>query len=141
MKIYISGKIGEQNPSEATFLKFGRVQEALEREGHEVINPASPTWQALLKAKWTAYHSIKGDIPTYKFIMLEDIAALTRCDAICLLPDYAQSPGATAEAMFARACGIGIYRMDEHGNIESTDIDIETRTGRDDEPRQTEETL
>lgn len=141
MKIYISGKIGEQALSEATVLKFGRVQAALEREGHEVINPASPAWQAWLRVKWTAYHSRTGGSPSYKFIMLKDIAALAGCDAICLLPDYAHSPGATAEAMFARACGIGIYRMDEHGNIESTAIDIETRTGRDDETKQTEETL
>lgn len=141
MKIYISGKIGEQNLSEATVLKFGRVQAALEREGHEVINPASPTWQALIKAKWRAYHSINGDIPTYKFIMLEDMAALVRCDAICLLPDCAQSPGASAEAMFARACGIAIYRMDEHGKIVRTKIEVNARIRRDDETKQTEETL
>ena len=49
MKVYISGKIGENEISEATRNKFLNAAKVLAAEGHEAFNPCGDNWVNYLK--------------------------------------------------------------------------------------------
>ena len=106
MKVYISGKIGEEVISEATRQKFARAEEMLKAKGHEVTNPASDKCQMLLRysLKREKKHGYKGDI--YSFALMTDLVSIWRdCDAVYFLEDWENSPGAQSEHSFAMAIG------------------------------------
>lgn len=108
--IYISGKMGEKVLSEATVKKFEVAQEKLVNEGWAVINPASPVFQRsaqkhveIEEKKW---QNLKhGEFDLYAWLLLWDMHSLALCDAIYMLSDWKDSPGATAEYYYAKACG------------------------------------
>ena len=82
MKIYIAGKItGDENYYE----KFLEAELRLEHDGHTVINPA----RLPLGLKPMDYMHIC-------FAMIEV------ADAVCLLPDYGDSLGASLEELYTR---------------------------------------
>lgn len=120
MKIYISGKIGEEVISQDTAEKFARAEKMLEglkdgkgrRMFKEVFNPADPDWQ---RALGEAYNSYLGFavMDKYTYVLMQDIKRLAKYDAIYLLEDYDVSPGATAEYHFALATGKEIFFQGE----------------------------
>lgn len=111
-KVYIAGKIGETYPSEATIRKFEKAERLLQSKGYDVFNPTrsglGATADILAKEKGTDF---------YREIMLLDLDVLAKCDAICMLPDWTESPGAEVEFHFAKAIGLEImcknYDKDE----------------------------
>lgn len=106
MKVYISGKIGEEVISEATRQKFARAEEMLKAKGHEVTNPASDECQRLLRysLKREEKYGYKGDF--YSFALMTDHVSIWRdCDAVYFLEDWENSPGAQSEHSFAMAIG------------------------------------
>ena len=115
MKVYISGKIGEEVLSEATREKFARAEAMLRAQGYEVRNPASQESQGLLRYSWgmeKAKHGCDGDF--YSFALVTDIVSIWKdCDAVYMLPDFLDSPGAKAEHAFAIATGKQVYYADE----------------------------
>lgn len=102
-KVYISGKIGEDVLSEATRQKFAEAESLLRSKGYEVFNP---TTSGLGKCAEKA--AKKYGTTFYKEILVYDIMALKGCDAIYLLPDWNDSPGAILEFFYARAVGLEI---------------------------------
>ena len=102
-KVYIAGKIGEEVPSEATLRKFAKAEELLQSKGYLVFNPTrsglGATAEVLAQEKGTDF---------YTEIMLLDLDMLSKCDVICMLADWTESPGATAEFYFAKALGLEI---------------------------------
>ena len=107
--IYISGKMGEKILSEATVKKFEEAHRKMEEAGWSVINPASYVFQQ------DAQRKVGSDIEEYKqtgFVNLDwyagmllyDMEVLALCDAIYMLSDWQDSPGATAEYYYAKAC-------------------------------------
>ena len=52
MKVYISGKIGEEVISEATRQKFAKAEEMLKAKGYEVFNPCDERWLNTLKREY-----------------------------------------------------------------------------------------
>ena len=102
-KVYISGKIGEEVLSEATIRKFARAEEALRSKGYYVFNPTrsglGATADVLAEEKGTDF---------YREIMLIDLDVLAKCDTICMLADWVDSPGATVEYYFAKALGLEV---------------------------------
>lgn len=100
MKIYISGKIGTDTISDEIRDKFNVVAAIIENCGHEVVNPVDPLHQNI----GGSYLSSDIDDP-YTRHLLYDLALISRCDAIFLLPDWQDSPGAKAELSFAAAIG------------------------------------
>ncbi len=79
MKFYIAGKItGDLNYKE----KFDKAEKALSRLGHSVMSPA-----------WLKEYC-EFSYADYIFI---STAMQMKCNALLLLPDWANSPGATAE--------------------------------------------
>lgn len=119
MKVYISGKIGEEVISEATRQKFARAEEMLKAKGFEVFNPTNEDWQTNLelgyeKDKLLFQPYIDGHIQDfYGYVLLRDLMALSIKDAIYMLPDFLDSKGAKAEHAFAIATGIQVYYADE----------------------------
>ena len=112
--IYISGKMGEKVLSKATIKKFEVAQDKLVSEGWAVINPASPVFQRdaqkhvkIEEKKWQDLEF--GEFDWYAWLLLWDMHSLALCDAIYLLKDWQDSPGATAEYYYAKACGKEIY--------------------------------
>lgn len=80
MKVYIAGKVSDL-PSWEVFIKFAQAEMWLREKGHEPVNPLR-----LCSSKWTWEQCMRVCIPE-----------LMKCDAICLLHDWAESRGAVWE--------------------------------------------
>jgi nucleoside 2-deoxyribosyltransferase len=108
--IYISGKMGEKVLSEKTIAKFNAAQARLEKDGWEVVNPADGQFQreaervvTMEEARWRN-ENIEGEFDWYSYILLFDLHIVAQCDAIYMLSDWRDSPGATSEHAYALAC-------------------------------------
>ena len=118
IKVYISGKIGEKIISEATRRKFAKAEEVLKAKGFDVFNPCSEEWEEHLRKRHVEDSKVyqpymeEGRMPDfYTYALLRDQMALATKDAICLLPDWKDSPGAKAELAFAHAIGLKVYEL------------------------------
>jgi|GEM_PF-2322466 hypothetical protein len=103
MKIYISGKIGEEVLTEATREKFARAERMLRQLGYDVFNPTTSGLGATAEE-----HAKKHGTTFYREILVCDIIALNLCDAIYMLRDWHNSPGSFVELCFAQATGIDV---------------------------------
>lgn len=108
MKVYISGKIGEDVLSDATREKFAKAEAYLKGWDFEVFNPTTSGLgeraEELAKVNGTGF---------YTEIMKLDLAELELCDAIFLLTDWIDSPGAKKELSRAKELGLAIW----HENV------------------------
>lgn len=109
MRVYISGKIGEEYPSPETLAKFKAVDDMLRGRGYEVFNPTTSGLghdadEAVLQAR-----DLGLETTWYAEILKLDLDALSFCDAIYLLEDWQQSPGAKSEYQFALATGKRVF--------------------------------
>lgn len=114
MYVYISGKIGERVISEATRKKFERAQKMLLGLGHKVMDPASEIYQksmlkevAIEEKKWSQVSDIEFNWQAW--VLLWDLHNVALADAVYMLEDWHDSPGATAEYYFAIASGKKIF--------------------------------
>ena len=97
MKIYLSGKItGDANYRQ----KFGSMEKELLSYGYVVFNPA-----------------ILPDGFEYEDYMDLDLLILSRCDAIFLMRDWKNSPGATREYEEAKRLGLRILTEEDLDNF------------------------
>ena len=93
MKIYLSGKItGDANYRQ----KFGSMEKELLSYGYVVFNPA-----------------ILPDGFEYEDYMDLDLLILSRCDAIFLMRDWKNSPGAKREYEEAKRLGLRILTEED----------------------------
>lgn len=120
MRVYISGKIGKNNPSPETLAKFKKAEDMLRSKGHEVFNPATSGLGELAELLTRSRLSLHQEITDkdiqkrrmrswYECILALDIEELTFCDAIYMMDDHIESPGARAEFAFALATGKQIF--------------------------------
>ena len=110
-KIYISGKMGEKSLSETTRDKFAQAEERLKAEGWDPINPATDEYQDFMQGvlaeafeDWED-SDIEGEWNEYAEMLMHDLRIISLCDALYMLADWKQSPGATAEHAYAKALG------------------------------------
>jgi hypothetical protein len=89
MRVYVAGKMS--GLPDLGFPAFHAAAAKLRAEGHEVINPAEI--QPDQTAEWGA-------------CLRDCLAALVRCDAIALLPNWDDSRGARLERHVARELGL-----------------------------------
>lgn len=104
MKVYISGKIGEEVLSEDTRNKFAKAETLLHDLGFDVFNPTTSGLGH--RAEELA---VKNGTDFYTEIMKLDIDALRGCDIIYLLLDWKDSPGAKVEKAEAERLGLSIW--------------------------------
>jgi hypothetical protein len=90
-KVYISGKMKGLSVEEIT-TKFQNAESELRKMGFKPVNPLD--------------NGISGY--DYKKHMRADIKMLLECDAICMLPCWTDSRGATLEKEIAEATGIEV---------------------------------
>ena len=88
MKIYVAGKITGEDREKCIY-KFGYAASNLRKQGHQVINP-----RELLKTMAEQDFS-------YEDLMAVCFTALSVCDAIYMLEDWHNSPGARREHEYA----------------------------------------
>ena len=112
-KIYISGKMGEKTLSKATKEKFAQAEERMKNDGWSVFNPAGADFQEALNEHLAYLRSRRNLRNEAGEVLVWDMGAIARCDAIYMLKDWRDSPGATAEYYFAKAIGIKILYEDE----------------------------
>lgn len=117
MIIYISGKIGEEVISEATRKKFMRARDTLLKMGHKVYDPTDPNFQEDLKKhvdieeeKWKEESDLSFD--RYARILLFDLHFVALSDAVLMLEDWNDSPGARSEHEFAKSTGKKVFYTD-----------------------------
>lgn len=91
MKVYIAGKVSGL-PTGEVFTKFGQAEYWLRQQGHETVNPLR-----LCSSTWTWEQCMRVCIPE-----------LMKCDAICLLKDWGDSPGAVTEYYVASRLGMRV---------------------------------
>ena len=91
--IYIAGKVTGE-PQEPTAAKFKAAQLELEAKGFDVINPIE---------------LVNNPNESWDVAMGICLEALETCDAIFLLPCFADSKGARIERRQAVANGIHVY--------------------------------
>lgn len=104
MKVYISGKIGEEVLSEATREKFAKVEAYLREWDFDVFNPTTSGLGALAEQR-----AKENGTDFYTEIMELDIAELKKCDAIYMLTDWRDSKGALREYAEAQRIGIQVF--------------------------------
>ena len=93
MIVYLAGRITGDPAYRA---KFSDAEMVLRELGHTVLNPA-----------------VLPDGLEYAAYMAIDEQLLRAADAVCLLPDWKQSPGARQERALARRLGKQILRYEK----------------------------
>lgn len=91
-RVYISGKIGKLKESEYRPL-FEDAESILISQGFDPVSPLKCNHNH--DKTWAAY-------------MIEDLIHLKTCDAIAMLHNYQDSPGAQIELAFARGMGLEV---------------------------------
>lgn len=113
MRVYISGKIGEEQLSEATRQKFAKAENMLKSKGFEVFNPTTSGFGAYAEEFVKNYNKCLPENMCkrkwYDQILLMDLDALATYHAIYLLDDWQDSDGANAEYSYAMAIGKKIF--------------------------------
>lgn len=97
-KIYIAGPM--TGIEDNNFSTFNAVANLLRNMGHEPVNPAEMS--ELAKATGDYNHNLR------KYLR-RDLLALLECDAVVLLPEWAQSTGASIERAVALSAGIPTF--------------------------------
>lgn len=92
MKVYISGKVTGL-PTGEVFTKFGQAEYWLRQQGHETVNPLR-----LCSTGWS-----------WKKCMRVCLTEMLKCDAICMLHDWAKSQGAQMEYYNAQMLGMRVF--------------------------------
>lgn len=121
MRIYICGKIGEDKPSLETLEKFKKAEDMLIEKGHVVFNP---TASGLGRHAESLAQAADYDTSFYQEILLLDLVQLSQCDAVLVLPDWHQSPGAKVEMMLAMALHKPIYQEAPNGRLFEVKFDV-----------------
>lgn len=103
MKWYISGKITGL-PQDQVVAKFAQAEQQVIAYGHQPVNPLN--------------NGLPFDEHWNKHIVT-DIALLVECDAIYLLSDWEDSPGARIEEKVAQECGLEIVKQPDFASYKN----------------------
>ena len=97
--IYVAGPM--TGIPQHNFKAFDAAVERLRLAGWSVYSPVEIGWLCGINTS----DENEPDAETYRRLVRAEMAALVQCDAIYLLKDWRDSPGATAEYYYAKACG------------------------------------
>ena len=106
MKIYIAGPMS--GVKDFNFPLFFETEKKLKELGYEVINPAHNDGETLEEALKNA-GSPERPNNSWNSYMRRDLPNVLAVDALCVLPDWQKSKGASLEVHVAEALGLPIY--------------------------------
>jgi hypothetical protein len=105
-KIYVAGPMTGYD--QWNFPAFFEAERQLLKLGYEVINPAHSDGTTLELALESAGLPERPN-NTWAWYMRRDLPHVLECDAICVLPGWQDSKGASLEVHVANAIGVPIY--------------------------------
>lgn len=103
MKIYIAGPMSGK--PDWNFSAFFEAEAQLQSLGHTVINPAHNDGETVEEALASAGAPDRPNNP-WSYYMRRDLPHVLEVDALCVLPDWQSSKGASLEVEVAQAVGI-----------------------------------
>lgn len=103
MKIYIAGPMS--GVEDWNFPAFFEAEAQLKALGHEVINPAHNDGETVEEALASAGHP-ERPTKSWSYYMRRDLPDVLTVDALCVLPGWQSSKGASLEVQVAEAVGI-----------------------------------
>lgn len=112
-KIYVAGPM--TGYPEWNFPAFFEAEKQLIKLGYEVLNPAHSDGTTLELALESAGIPERPN-HTWAWYMRRDLPHVLDCDALCVLPGWQESKGASLEVHVANAIGIPIYILKD-GNL------------------------
>lgn len=131
MKIYIAGPMsGYENWNFPAFFEAERQLVAL---GHEVINPAHNDGATVEEALKSAGHPDRPN-NSWSYYMRRDLPNVLAVDAICVLPGWQESRGASLEVHVAKAIGLPLLILRDGAlapRIEVIGVSGTARVGKD----------
>jgi len=108
LKIYIAGPM--TGIEDFNFPLFFETEEKLKELGYETLNPAKNDGADVKTATQNAISaSLSG--ATWSSYMRRDLSNLCLSDAVCVLPNWKSSKGASLEVQVAEALGMPIYTL------------------------------
>jgi hypothetical protein len=106
MKIYIAGPMtGIKNWN---FPAFFEAEKQINKLGYIAVNPAKNDGETI-EIALEAAGSVGNPNHNWSYYMRRDLPHLLDSDAVCLLPNWKNSKGATLEVEVARAIGLPLY--------------------------------
>ena len=109
MKIYIAGPMTGYD--QWNFPAFFKLEESLLKLGYRVVNPAHNDGPTLELALESAGEPERPN-NSWNWYMKRDLPHLLECDAICVLPNWQKSKGASLEVQVANAIGVPVYVLE-----------------------------
>jgi hypothetical protein len=103
MKIYIAGPMS--GCEDWNFPAFFEAERQLSALGYEVINPAHNDGATVEEALASAGHPDRPN-NSWSYYMRRDLPHVLSVDAVCVLPGWQESKGASLEVHVAKAVGI-----------------------------------
>lgn len=131
MKIYIAGPM--TGLPEWNFPAFFEAEEQLIALGHQPVNPAHNDGATVQEALESAGSSSSPNNP-WRWYMRRDLPHVLEVDALCVLPGWRESKGASLEVHVAKAIGLPIYVLKDNKlvpQIEALGISGWARSGKD----------
>lgn len=113
MKIYIAGPMSGY--TDWNFPAFFEAERQLLALGHEVINPAHNDGATVEEALASAGHPNRPN-NSWSYYMRRDLPHVLSVDAICVLPGWQDSKGASLEVHVAKAIGLPLMILRD-GNL------------------------
>jgi hypothetical protein len=131
MKIYIAGPMtGYKNWN---FPAFFEAEEQLIKLGYEVVNPAHNDGATVQEALESAGSPDAPNNP-WRWYMRRDLPHVLEVDALCVLPGWQKSKGASLEVTVAKAIGLPIMVLQEETlvpRVSAVGLSGWARTGKD----------
>jgi hypothetical protein len=106
MKIYIAGPM--TGYEDWNFTAFFNAEHTLSALGHEVVNPAHNDGATIEEALRSAGDPSRPN-NSWSYYMRRDLPHVLGVDAVCVLPGWQNSRGASLEVYVAKAVGIPLY--------------------------------
>lgn len=106
MRVYIAGPMS--GIDKFNFPAFFAVDLALREAGYATINPADNDGMDLRTATENA-----GKLGGWADYMRRDLPRLCQADAVCVLPGWNKSRGASLEVFVAQELGMPVYRWND----------------------------
>lgn len=119
MKIYIAGPM--TGMKDWNFPAFFEAEEQLNRLGYKAINPAKNDGETI-EIALEAAGNVGNPNHNWSYYMRRDLPHLLDSDAVCLLPGWKNSKGATLEVEVARAIGLPLYVLRDEKLVPRVEI-------------------